>query len=129
PGRTLPGPRGQATKTGGRKALQTRRERMRLKYLAAGVAAAVLVGGSLLPTTGFAQGGTFIPLLTYRTGAFANSGTPIANGMHDYFTMLNERDGGIGGSKLVFGECETGYKNEGAVECYEALKNKRQAVV
>jgi branched-chain amino acid transport system substrate-binding protein len=102
---------------------------MRLKYLAAAVAVAGLVGGSFLPTPGFAQGGTFIPLLSYRTGPFANSGTPIANGMHDYFTMLNERDGGIGGSKLVFEECETGYKNERGVECYEALKSKRPAVI
>ena len=37
---------------------------------------------------------------TYRTGPFAGSGIPIANGMHDYLTMLNERDGGIGGVKI-----------------------------
>ena len=41
-----------------------------------------------------------MPLFTYRTGPFAGSGIPIANGMHDYLTMLNERDGGIGGVKL-----------------------------
>ncbi|TPQ52651.1 hypothetical protein C2U72_02210, partial [Prosthecomicrobium hirschii] len=28
-------------------------------------------------------------------GAFAGSGIPIADGMHDYFKMLNARDGGI----------------------------------
>src|ERR1019366_7860497 len=44
-----------------------------------------------------------------RTGPFAGSGTPIANGMHDYLSMLNERDGGIGGVKLAIEECETGY--------------------
>jgi len=102
---------------------------MRLKYLAAAVAVAGLVGGSFLPTTGFAQEGTFIPLLSYRTGPFANSGTPIANGMHDYFTMLNERDGGIDGTKLVVEECETGYKNERGVECYEGLKSKHPALI
>ena len=42
-----------------------------------------------------------MPLLTYRTGPFAGSGIPIANGMHDYLSMLNERDGGIGGVKIV----------------------------
>ena len=62
---------------------------------------------------------TLVPLFTYRTGPFANSGIPIANGMHDYMNMLNARDGGIGGSKLVFEECETGYKNEKGVECYD----------
>ena len=41
--------------------------------------------------------GIYIPLFTYRTGAFAGSGIPNANGMHDYLMMLNERDGGIGG--------------------------------
>ncbi len=41
-----------------------------------------------------------MPLLTYRTGPFAGSGIPIANGMDDYLRMLNERDGGIGGVKL-----------------------------
>ena len=43
--------------------------------------------------------GIYIPLLTYRTGPFGGSGTPVANGMSDYFKMLNERDGGIGGVK------------------------------
>jgi branched-chain amino acid transport system substrate-binding protein len=86
---------------------------MHLKQLVVGVAVAGgIAGGSALATQALAQDGTFIPLLTYRTGPFANSGIPIANGMHDYFTMLNERDGGIGGSKIVLEECETGYKNE-----------------
>ena len=55
---------------------------------------------------------------------FAGSGTPNANGMHDYFTMLNQRDGGIGGVKIVVEECETGYKAQKGVECYEATKGK-----
>ena len=28
--------------------------------------------------------GIYIPLFTYRTGPFAGSGIPNANGMHDY---------------------------------------------
>jgi branched-chain amino acid transport system substrate-binding protein len=50
-----------------------------------------------------------VPLFTYRTGPFASSGIPIANGMRDYLTMLNERDGGINGVKIQIEECETGY--------------------
>ena len=50
-----------------------------------------------------------MPLFTYRTGPFAGSGTPFADGMHDYLTMLNERDGGIGGVNFVVDECETSY--------------------
>ncbi|MEL6373121.1 MAG: ABC transporter substrate-binding protein [Pseudomonadota bacterium] len=66
----------------------------------------------------------FVPLLTYRTGAFAGSGIPQANGQHDYYTMLNERDGGIGGVKIKVEECETGYKAQRGVECYEKTKGK-----
>ena len=43
----------------------------------------------------------FMPLLVYRTGPYAPSGIPIANGLSDYFTLVNERDGGINGVKLV----------------------------
>ena len=78
---------------------------MRLKHIILGAAVASLVGGSALVSQASAE--TFVPLFTYRTGPFANSGIPIANGMHDYFNMLNARDGGIGGSKLVIQECET----------------------
>src|SRR5207245_6707348 len=45
----------------------------------------------------YAADGIYVPLLSYRTGPYAGSGTPIANGMSDYLNMLNERDGGIGG--------------------------------
>src|SRR3974390_3491650 len=71
----------------------------------------------------------FVPLLTYRTGPYANSGIPIANGMHDYLTMLNERDGGIGGVKLKVDECETGYDTKRGVECWESVKDKNPTVV
>ncbi len=100
---------------------------MRLKHIVLGAAVASLIGGSVLVSQASAE--TFIPLFTYRTGPFANSGIPIANGMHDYFNMLNARDGGIGGSKIAIEECETGYKNEKGVECYEAMKSKHPAVI
>jgi branched-chain amino acid transport system substrate-binding protein len=76
-----------------------------------------------------AEDSIFVPLLTYRTGPFSGSGTPIANGMHDYLEMLNERDGGVGGVKIAIEECETGYKNDKGVECYETLKGKKPVVV
>jgi branched-chain amino acid transport system substrate-binding protein len=66
----------------------------------------------------------FVPSLVYRTGPYAPSGTPFANGMWDYLTMLNERDGGINGVKLVVEECETQYDTKQGVECYERLKGK-----
>jgi branched-chain amino acid transport system substrate-binding protein len=70
-----------------------------------------------------------VPLFTYRTGPFAGSGTPIADGMHDYLTMLNERDGGIGGVKLIVDECETGYDTKKGLECYDAVKPKNPVIV
>ena len=71
----------------------------------------------------------FIPLLVYRTGPYAPSGIPIANGFVDYFTLLNERDGGINGVKITWEECETQYDTKQGVECYERLKGKGAALV
>lgn len=63
-----------------------------------------------------------IPNLSYRTGPFAAGGIPYADGFNDYFTLLNERDGGIGGELVQVPECETAYNTEKGVECYEATK-------
>jgi branched-chain amino acid transport system substrate-binding protein len=73
---------------------------MKARHLLLGVTCASLLGATVLTGTAQAQDTIYVPLLTYRTGPFSGSGIPIANGMHDYLTMLNERDGGIGGVKL-----------------------------
>ena len=65
-----------------------------------------------------------VPHLTYRVGPFAANGTMGANAITDYFTMLNERDGGIGGLKVNPEECETGYNAQKGVECYESYRGK-----
>ena len=101
---------------------------MRLKHIVLGVAVASLVGGSALISQASAD--TFIPLFTYRTGPVRRIRvfrSPTA--CMTTLTMLNARDGGIGGSKIAIEECETGYKNEKGVECYEAMKNKHPAVI
>ena len=64
------------------------------------------------------------PSLSYRTGPFAAGGIPFADGYADYFTLLNERDGGIGGEMVNVIECETAYNTEKGVECYEATKDQ-----
>ena len=64
------------------------------------------------------------PSLSYRTGPYAANGIPFADGYEDYFTLLNERDGGIGGVAVNVIECETGYNTEKGVECYEATKGE-----
>jgi branched-chain amino acid transport system substrate-binding protein len=66
----------------------------------------------------------FIPLLVYRTGPYAPNGTPWADGKQDYLKLVNARDGGVNGVKLTFEECETEYKGDRGVECYERLKGK-----
>jgi branched-chain amino acid transport system substrate-binding protein len=65
-----------------------------------------------------------IPDLSYRTGAYAAGGIPFSDGYQDYFTLLNERDGGIGGEPIRIVECETAYDTERGVECYEATKGE-----
>ncbi len=64
------------------------------------------------------------PSLSYRTGAYAAGGIPFADGYADYFTMLNERDGGIGGEMTRVIECETGFATDKGVECYESTKGE-----
>ena len=64
------------------------------------------------------------PSLSYRTGPYAAGGIPFADGYADYFTLLNERDGGIGGVPTRVIECETGYNTEKGVECYESTKGE-----
>src|SRR6185369_16082482 len=71
-----------------------------------------------------AQNEQFIPVPTYRTGAYAVSGIPWADGETDYYRLINERDGGINGVKIVFEECETGYATDRGFECFERLKGK-----
>ncbi|MGB8624495.1 MAG: ABC transporter substrate-binding protein [Paracoccaceae bacterium] len=63
------------------------------------------------------------PSLSYRTGPYAPNGIPFADGYADYFTLINERDGGVGGVKINMPECETGYNTEKGVECYESTKD------
>ena len=62
--------------------------------------------------------------LSYRTGAYASNGIPLADGYADYMTLLNERDGGIGGELTRVIECETAYNTEKGVECYESTKGE-----
>ena len=65
----------------------------------------------------------FFPMLTFRTGPYAPSGTPWANGFLDYYKLVNLK-GGINGVRVLWEECETGYATDRGVECYERLKDK-----
>ncbi|MEQ9239759.1 ABC transporter substrate-binding protein [Roseovarius indicus] len=87
---------------------------MKHKLLAALTAAALTAGPAMAELK--------IVDTSYRTGPYAANGIPFSDGYQDYFTLLNERDGGIGGEMINLVECETGYNTEKGVECYEANK-------
>src|ERR1700704_2560352 len=92
--------------------------------------ALVAIGGAALVEPAFAQANEqFLPALVYRTGPYAPNGVPFANGVVDYWTMINERDGGINGVKISYEECETGYATDKGVECYERLKDKGATMI
>jgi branched-chain amino acid transport system substrate-binding protein len=89
---------------------------------AALLAAAIVSAGLIAAGAAQAQNEQFIPGLVYRTGAYAPNGVPFADGVADDINIINARDGGINGVKILFEECETGYATDKGVECYERLK-------
>jgi branched-chain amino acid transport system substrate-binding protein len=90
---------------------------------------AILAAGPLADAALAQRNDVFIPLLVYRTGPYASSGIPVANGLVNYYTLINERDGGINGVKIAWEECETQYDTKQSVECYERLKGKGAVLV
>ncbi|HSF33149.1 MAG TPA: ABC transporter substrate-binding protein [Candidatus Tectomicrobia bacterium] len=97
---------------------------MRVKQQCWGVLVAAMLVGLLSVTAVAATGEQFIPVLSIREGAVRSMMIPRADGYIAYLTLLNERDGGINGIKLVWEECETVYDVKRTVECYERLKAK-----
>ncbi|MDZ7710713.1 MAG: ABC transporter substrate-binding protein [Roseovarius sp.] len=89
---------------------------MKQRLMATALAAAMVAGPALADLT--------IVDTSYRTGPYAANGIPFSDGYQDYFTLLSERDGGIGGEPINLVECETGYNTEKGVECYEATKGE-----
>ena len=100
---------------------------MQLKYLALGIALATAAPAAV--TAAYAEDGIYVPLFSYRTGPYSGAGIAIFNGIADYLNMLNERDGGVGGARLIIEECETGYDTKRGVECYDAVKGKNPVVI
>lgn len=93
---------------------------MKLRFAAAVAAAMMAAAPALADLT--------VPNLSYRTGPYGANGNQYADGFNDYFTLLNERDGGIGGQKVLTPECETAYNTEKGVECYESTKGNNALV-
>ena len=99
--------------------------KLRHLYLSALLAPLAISGAAVTSTDVAAQddNSMTIPGLVYRTGAYAPNGIAIANGFADYISLINAK-GGINGVKINWVECETGYKTDVGVECYEKLKNE-----
>ena len=96
-----------------------------LKSLVKASAAAALAL-ALAPALGAGTASAYeitVPSMDYRTGPYAPNGIPFANGWTDWWTLLNERDGGINGVKIKVVPCETAYNTKKGVECYEKTKN------
>lgn len=96
---------------------------MKTYFKTAMLCAALGIGTMLAVPAAFAEDGIYAPNLSYRTGPFAATGIPIMNGQRDYILMLNERDGGVNGTKINYDECETSYSTEKGIECYEKTKS------
>jgi branched-chain amino acid transport system substrate-binding protein len=96
---------------------------MRLQQQWWRVLLATVLGG-LVGVTAAAAGEQFLPVLGVREGALKAEQIPLANGFIDYLTLLNARDGGINGVKLVWEECETVSDVDRGVACYEHLKTQ-----
>lgn len=95
---------------------------MKMTRLAAFVAATLMAAPAVAQDLHF-------PMLNYRTGPFAPGGIPFADGYQDYLTLINERDGGIGGLPIRFTECETAYNTERGVECYESIRGDNPLIL
>lgn len=100
---------------------------MKTKMKIMAISAAFALSSALAGTAAMAQDSIHITNMSYRTGPFAATGTPVMNGQRDYMIMLNERDGGVNGVEIVYDECETGYNTEKGAECYE--QTKAQSIV
>ncbi len=66
----------------------------------------------------------FVSVLSFRVGPYGPAGVGIFGGFIDYMTYINAKEGGVGGVKLTWEECETEYAAARGVECYERLKTK-----
>lgn len=102
---------------------------MHMKKLALGLVSGAAMAMTVAVDVAVAADSIFMPGLVYRTGAYAPNGIPFANGFKDYITLLNERDGGVGGVPIVYEECETGYNTKVGVECYEKMKSRNPVAI
>src|SRR5574343_254979 len=103
-----------------------RRDTMKTNSLKRSVLAVAVSLGTLAAGQAWAAE-QFIPIPSYRVGPYASGGSKYYGGLIDYINLVNAKEGGVGGVKLTYEECETEYKNDRGVECYARLKAKGEA--
>ncbi len=92
---------------------------MKRLLLAVLLAGTIVGGGAPASASDVSQ---YIPLPTYRVGAYASSGELWWAGERDYFRYINEVEGGVEGVKLNYEEFETEWSPDRTVEVYERVK-------
>jgi branched-chain amino acid transport system substrate-binding protein len=83
----------------------------------------ILMGSAVLLSLQASAADQYVPILSYRVGAYAAGGSGFYGGAIDYFNLVNA-NGGINGVKMAWEECETEYVPSRGIECYERLKAK-----
>jgi len=85
------------------------------------VAAALgLAAATLLPVVAAAEEEQYMAVPSSRVGPYSAMGTGYYGGIIDYMTYVN-MTGGVNGVKLTWAECETEYKADRTVECFQRL--------
>jgi branched-chain amino acid transport system substrate-binding protein len=97
---------------------------MRRKQLWGSVLVAAVLLGLVSVTGAAAVGEQFLPIFGIREGGQQFVFIPRVDGYLAYMTLLNARDGGINGVKLIWEECETAFDVPRGLECYKRLKAK-----
>src|SRR5690606_9791345 len=102
----IPTPSGALTRPRERRfpTLHSKEPKMRTTLRRHLLASLFLLGApTLLPAVAAAADNQqFVPMATYRVGAYASSGIPWWAGEIDYFRYINEVEGGINGVKLTW---------------------------
>ncbi|WP_394779404.1 ABC transporter substrate-binding protein [Undibacterium sp.] len=96
----------------------------RLMKTLATLTAGLALSASLISPAAAQANDQFVSILSFRVGPYGPSGVGIYGGFIDYMQYINMKEGGIGGIKFSWEECETEYQAAKGVECYERLKTK-----
>ena len=80
---------------------------------------------SLFASPAKAQETYYLPLPVSDTD-FSPVSDGYFSGVRDYLTLLNERDDGIGGVRVIWDECETEYDPARGLECYSLQRQNER---